>query len=137
MEIRISSTNGMPVYRQIVNQVKYLVASGRLQPNQELPTIRGLAERLLINPNTVVHAYAELEKDGVIIRRHGSGTYVAENLSRPHTREVAEALADKIDSVLADAAHSNLGLDEILQLVRERHALLTNAGKTRTTKNRL
>jgi GntR family transcriptional regulator len=132
MEIRLSSTNGMPVYRQIVNQVKYLAASGRLQPNQELPTIRGLAERLLINPNTVVHAYAELEKDGIIIRRHGSGTYVSENLSRPHTREAAEALADKIDSVLADAAHSNMDLEDVLQLVRERHALLKKAGKPKT-----
>jgi GntR family transcriptional regulator len=129
MEIRLSSTNGMPVYRQIVNQIKYLVASGRLQPNQELPTIRGLAERLLINPNTVVHAYAELEKDGVIIRRHGSGTYVSETLYRAHTLEAAEALADKIDSVLADAAHSDLGLEEVLDLVRERHALMTKAGK--------
>ena len=51
MEIRLSSTDGIPVYRQIVNQVKDMVASGRLKGGQELPTIRALAERLVINPN--------------------------------------------------------------------------------------
>jgi len=129
MEFRLSSTNGVPVYRQIANQVKYLVASGRLRPGQELPTIRGLAERLLINPNTVVHAYSELEKEGMIIRRHGSGTYVAEDLPRSPTRETSEALADKADSLLTDAVHLDLGLEDVLRLVRERHARLTGAGK--------
>jgi GntR family transcriptional regulator len=132
MEIRLSSTNGMPVYRQIANQVKYLVASGRLKPGQELPTIRGLAERLLINPNTVVHAYSELEREGVVVRRHGSGTYVAESVPRPQTRETAEALADKVDSLLADADHLDLGLEEVLRLVRERHMLLRNPGKQKS-----
>jgi GntR family transcriptional regulator len=124
MEIRLSSTDGMPVYRQIVNQVKYLVASGRLRPGQELPTIRSLAERLVINPNTVVHAYAELERDGVILCRHGSGSYVAESARQTSHKEATLTLTDKADSLLADAAHLQVGLEEVLDLVRERHSHL-------------
>jgi GntR family transcriptional regulator len=124
MEIRLSPTDGLPVYRQIVNQVRYLIASGRLQPGQELPAIRTLAERLVINPNTVVHAYAELARDGVVVSRHGSGTYVADKAPRPSPKAAAQSLAPKVDSLLTDAAHLDLGLDEVLQVVRERHNLL-------------
>jgi GntR family transcriptional regulator len=120
MEIRLSTTDGLPVYRQIVNQVKYLIASGRLRPGQELPAIRTLAERLVINPNTVVHAYAELARESVVVRRHGSGTYVAEKAPGPSPQAAAESLAPKVDSLLADAAHLDLGLAEVLQLVRQR-----------------
>ncbi|HOW68278.1 MAG TPA: GntR family transcriptional regulator [Candidatus Paceibacterota bacterium] len=124
MEIRLSTSDGVPVYRQIVNQVKYLIASGRLRAGQEMPTIRALAERLLINPNTVVHAYAELEKEGVIVCRHGSGTFVAESVSRQPGRDGVQALAARVDSLLVDAAHLNLGLGPLLQLIAQRHRLL-------------
>ena len=130
MEIRLSTSDGLPVYRQIVNQVKYLVASGRLKPGQELPTIRALAERLLINPNTVIHAYAELEKDGVIVRRHGSGTYVAETVARNTTEADTKALTGKVDSMLTDAAHLNVDLEEVMKLVRERQALLKRSNRS-------
>jgi GntR family transcriptional regulator len=125
MEIRLSTTDGLPVYRQIVNQIKYLIASGRLRGGQELPPIRSLAERLVINPNTVVHAYAELARDGVVISRHGSGTYVADSAAtKPSPRTATLKLAPKADSLLTDALHLNVGLDEVVGLVRERHALL-------------
>jgi GntR family transcriptional regulator len=124
MEIRLSTSDGVPVYRQIVNQVKYLVASGRLRPGQELPTIRALAEKLVINPNTVVHAYAELENEGLVVRRHGSGTYVAEDPTRLSSHAGREALSAKVDSLLADAAHLNTSVEEVIRLVCERYASL-------------
>lgn len=129
MEIRLSTSDGLPVYRQIVNQVKYLVVSGRLTPGQELPTIRALAERLVINPNTVIHAYDELEKDGVIVRRHGSGTYVAETAVRGTTAAATQTLTGKVDSLLTDAAHLNVDVEAVLKLVRERHALLKRSNR--------
>ena len=64
MQIHISTNDGVPIYLQIVNQVKYLVAAGRLDAGEELPPIRVLAERLVVNPNTVARAYRELEADG-------------------------------------------------------------------------
>jgi GntR family transcriptional regulator len=129
MEIRLSNTNGLPVYRQIVNQVKYLVASGRLQAGQELPTLRTLAERLVINPNTVVHAYGELEREGVIVRRHGSGTYVADTATKVSRREATQTLTDKIDSLLVDASHLQVQLEDILEILRERHQHLNQQKK--------
>ncbi|HET6575779.1 MAG TPA: GntR family transcriptional regulator, partial [Fimbriiglobus sp.] len=75
MHIRISPADGVPIYQQIVNQVKYLVAAGRLEPGDELPPIRTLAERLVINPNTVARAYRELEVAGVVVKKGTAGTY--------------------------------------------------------------
>jgi GntR family transcriptional regulator len=124
MEIRLSPSDGVPVYRQILNQVKYLVASGRLEPGQELPPIRSLAERLLINPNTVVHAYAELAREGVVVSRHGSGTYVNDAAPPLNAARAAEALGPKADSLLTDAAHLQVRLPEVLELVRRRHHIL-------------
>jgi GntR family transcriptional regulator len=125
MEIRLSTVDGLPVDRQIVNQVKHLIASGRLRPGQELPAIRALAERLVINPNTVVHAYAELAREGEVISRHGSGTYVADTgVTKASTRATAQKLVPKADSLLTDALHLNVPIESVVQLVRERHQIL-------------
>jgi len=129
MDIRLSTSDGVPVYRQIVNQVRFLVASGRLKPGQEIPPIRTLAEKLVINPNTVIHAYTELEKEGVVIRKHGSGTYIAETVLNQPTKTAAETIAPKIDSLLADAMHLNLDLNDLLRILLERHAILKRSPK--------
>jgi GntR family transcriptional regulator len=129
MEIRLSTSDGVPVYRQIVNQVKYLIAARRLRPGEELPPIRALAEQLVINPNTVVHAYAELEKEGVVAGRHGSGTYVAETTARKPSSDAVIGLETRIDAVLADAIHLELEIDEVLQLVLERYRRLKKSRK--------
>ena len=78
VQIHITANDGVPIYLQIVNQVKYLVAAGRLAPGEELPPIRVLAERLVVNPNTVARAYRELEAEGVVEKRRTAGTYVSD-----------------------------------------------------------
>src|SRR5215471_6544372 len=88
MDISINLTDGVPIYRQIVNQVKYLVASGLLKPGEELPPIRTLALQLKVTPNTIVKAYGELEISGVIHKRHGSGTFVSEGRQQLALREL-------------------------------------------------
>jgi GntR family transcriptional regulator len=129
VEIRLSSSDGVPVYRQIISQVKYMVASGRLRAGQELPTIRALAERLVINPNTVVKAYSELQHEGIVEMRHGSGTYIRETANLQPARDATRRLGPRADALLADAAHLNLELEDVIELVRERHALLTKGTK--------
>lgn len=121
MQIQISAHDGVPIYQQIVNQVKYLAASGRLAPGDEIPPIRVLAEQLVVNPNTVARAYLELERAGIVTKRHGSGTYIAEGGSPLSRREKLKVLSRRMDSLLAEASHLEVGLDELVQLLRERN----------------
>ena len=127
MQIHISPNDGVPIYLQIVNQVKYLVASGRLAPGEEIPPIRVLAQQLLVNPNTVARAYLELERAGVVAKRQGSGTYVSEAGSPLARRERMKILTQRADTMLAEARHMNVELDEVLKLLRERHGILTRS----------
>ena len=120
MHIHISPHDGLPIYLQIVNQVKYLVASSRLAPGEELPPIRVLAEQLLINPNTVARAYRELEVAGVVTKRRTAGTYVSDAGSPLARRERLRILTERVDALLAEARAMNIDLDELLRLVRQR-----------------
>ena len=120
MQIHLSRQDGVPTYLQIVNQVKLLVASGRLQAGEELPPIRALAEQLVINPNTVARAYRELETAGVVTKKSTTGTYVSGAGSPLARRERLKILTERIDALLAEARQLNVGIDEILQLVRQR-----------------
>src|SRR5439155_18981393 len=97
MEIYLSPGDGVPIYLQIVNQVKYQVASGRLAPGEELPPIRVLAEQLIVNPNTVARAYRELETAGVVVKRRTAGTYVSDAGSPLARRERLKILTERAD----------------------------------------
>jgi GntR family transcriptional regulator len=124
MQVHISPHDGVPIYLQIVNQVKYLVAAGRLAPGEELPPIRTLAEQLMINPNTVARAYRELEVAGVVEKRRTAGTYVTDAGSPLARRERLRILTERIDALLAEARQMNVNLDEVLELIRQRDKLL-------------
>lgn len=121
MQLHISTKDGVPIYLQIVNQVKYLVAAGRLAPGEEIPPIRVLAEQLVINPNTVAKAYHELEREGVVMKKHGSGTYISDNGSPLARKERLKILTERIDALLVEARHMNVPLKDVLGLINERH----------------
>ncbi len=82
MLFRPNPSSGVPIYLQLMEQVKHGIETGALRPGEQLPGIRPLAEELVINPNTVAKAYRELEHEGVIELRHGAGAFVS-----PHARE--------------------------------------------------
>src|SRR6266849_10586436 len=103
VQIHISANDGVPIYLQIVNQVKYLVAAGRLEAGEELPPIRVLAERLLINPNTVARAYRELEQAGVVTKRRTAGTYFSDAGHPLARREGLKILTEGSHAPLAAA----------------------------------
>jgi GntR family transcriptional regulator len=124
VQLHISANDGVPIYLQIVNQVKYLVASGRLAPGEELPAIRVLAESLVINPNTVARAYRELETAGIVTKRRTAGTFVSDNGSPLARRERLKILTERIDALLAEARQLDVGIDTLLQLVRQRDAAM-------------
>jgi GntR family transcriptional regulator len=124
MQIHISSSDGVPVYLQIVNQLKYLVAAGRLNPGEELPSIRVLATQLLVNPNTVARAYRELEQAGIVEKHRTAGTYVSASGSPLARRERLKILTGRIDTLLAEARQMNIGIDAVVQILRERDAAM-------------
>ncbi len=124
MQLHISANDGVPIYLQIVQQIKYLVAAGRLAAGEELPAIRVLAEKLLVNPNTVARAYRELETAGIVTKRRTAGTFVSDTGSPLARRERVKILTERIDALLAEARQMNIDLDEVLELMRERDKLL-------------
>ena len=124
MRIHISTNDGVPIYLQIVNQVKYLVASGRLAAGEELPPIRALAEQLVVNPNTVARAYRELEGAGLVEKRRTAGTYVADNGSRLARGARLKILAERIDALLAESAQLGVSVDDVLDLIRKRERVM-------------
>lgn len=79
MIFRLNQLSGIPLYLQLMEQVKHAVETGALRGGDQLPTIRKLAEDLVMNPNTVVRAYRELEHEGVLELKHGSGAYIKES----------------------------------------------------------
>jgi GntR family transcriptional regulator len=110
LEIQLSDASGVPRYRQIVDQAALLVRSGQLAAGARLPSVRELAGQLLVSLITIRRAYADLEAAGLIVRRQGQGTFVAEldeTSSRSHARDDARTL-------LADAVSRarQLGLDD-------------------------
>jgi GntR family transcriptional regulator len=124
VHIHLSPDDRVPIYLQIVNQVKYLVASGRLAAGEELPPIRVLAERLVVNPNTVARAYRELEAAGLVTKRRTAGTYVSDAGSPLARRERRKILTQRIDALLAEARQLDVPFDEVVQLLRQREAAL-------------
>jgi GntR family transcriptional regulator len=119
MQIHIQAQGGVPIYLQVMQQIKYLVASGRLQPGDELPSIRTLAEQLIVNPNTIARAYRELETAGVVEKRRTAGTFVAEAGSPLARKERLRLLKQRVDQLLVEAFQMGFALDEVLKLVEQ------------------
>ena len=95
LHIQIDAHSGVPVYRQVMDQIKYYAASGALAAGAQLPSIRELAKLLSVNPTTVVKAYTELQHAGIIAMKHGKGAFVAERnatLTHAERRKVLERL---------------------------------------------
>jgi GntR family transcriptional regulator len=120
VQIHITANDGVPLYLQIVNQIKYLVASGRLAAGAELPPIRVLAEQLIVNPNTVARAYRELEMAGLVEKRRTAGTYVSDQGSPLARRERLKILAERIDALLAEARQMDIPVEEVVKILEQR-----------------
>ena len=121
MQIHVSDADGTPYYLQLVSQIKFQVASGRLTAGEQLPPVRKLAEQLLINPNTVARAYRELEQEGVVVSRRGAGVFVADSGSSPLARrEKLRILNERIDALLTEASQLGIDADTVHKLIDQR-----------------
>ena len=120
MIFQVDYKAGKPVYLQIVDQVRYAVASGALQADEPLPSIRPLAVELRINRNTVAKAYAELETQGVIETRPGKGSFARAAESPLRKAERERLLAHVIDEAVVTAHHMQVPARDFVALVHER-----------------
>ncbi len=119
LHLQIDPHSGIPVYRQMMDQVKYYVASGALKPGDQLPSIRELARNLAVNPTTVVKAYTELEYEGAVEMRQGRGAFVAENAVRLSDRMREKALRRLARQLAVEANQMGADADLVVRVVKE------------------
>lgn len=117
--LQIDPHSGVPVYRQIMDQVRYSVASGLLQPGDRLPSIRELARLLAVNPTTIVKAYDELAHDHLIELQQGKGAFVAASAPAMGSRQRRAALARLARQLAVEARQLGADDREVLDLVRD------------------
>ena len=118
--INVTTGAGTPIYRQIIDQVRLGVATGALVPGQAMPSVRSLAERLVVNANTVVKAYAELVRDGVLESQQGMGFFVAEKRQIYSKAERLRRLRLAVDDFIHEAVFLDFSAEEIRKVVDEK-----------------
>jgi len=117
---RLDTASGVPVYRQIIDQVQGGIASGSLSRGNQLPTVRQVAVDLEINPNTVMRAYRELEIRGVLKTEQGTGTFIADRKIREDEVERARKLEQLVSEFVARAGAGGFTLRELMDSLTER-----------------
>ena len=120
VRLRIDPASSTPIYTQIIEQIRYLIATRALNKDDELPSVRALAKEHLINPNTVARAYLELERDGDIYKRRGMGTYVAEKDGRMELADKLQVVEGLIEKALAQGHELGLSPDQIRSVFEAR-----------------
>jgi GntR family transcriptional regulator len=134
--LQVDAASPVPIYAQIVAQVRAGVAAGALLAGDALPSVRQLASELRINPNTVAQAYRELEREGLAFVQRGQGTFVAEVGPERRSAERADAGRALVEAMLDDAYRLGLSAEEVRALVEESLARPSSAGAAGTDRSR-
>src|ERR1700748_1434409 len=117
--IALDQHSGVPVYRQIIDQVRGGIASGWLTAGDQLPTVRQLAVDLAINPNTVMRAYRELELGGLLETHQGTGTFISDRKPEKKTAERDRQLNQMVGEIAARAGAAGFALEDLIDRLRE------------------
>jgi GntR family transcriptional regulator len=128
---RLNPASGVPLYLQLIEQVKHAIETGTIRAGEQLPSVRQMAEDLLINPNTVARAYRELEHEGIIELKHGSGAFIRDSIV-PRQRLMRKANAIVI-SAMDELESLDLSEDEIRRLLENELASRRTGKKRRKT----
>jgi GntR family transcriptional regulator len=128
MLLRPNSGSGVPIYLQLIEQVKHAIETGALRPGDQLPGIRRLAEELVMNPNTVAKAYRELEHDGVIELRHGAGAFVSANAGARRQTEKIRAAQSVVTASVKQLRARGMTDGEIRRLYESALATVSTKG---------
>src|SRR5580704_11686941 len=118
-QLKLDLRSGVPVYRQIIDQVRAGMAAGTLSAGDQLPTVRQLAVDLAINPNTVLRAYRELELGGMLETHQGTGTFISEKKINRNNAERERQLAQLAGEFASRAGAAGFTLEELLDHLRE------------------
>ncbi len=119
MYFNIDNASERPVYQQLIDQIKHDIANGRLIKDEKLPTVRQLAAQLAINPNTIARAYRQLEQEGIIVTKAGSGAFVA-NLDSNLSKSVKKRLVcEQLGRIAVEAFHMQIDRQTLLQWFEE------------------
>jgi GntR family transcriptional regulator len=124
MNIAINFADGVPIYRQIVTQILYQIASGVVESDKALPSIRALAQEIKVAPNTIAKVYEELEAAGVVRKRRGFGTFVSLESNRAMDGERRRLVEQRIDALLAEARQLNFTGEALLTLIHRRQGFI-------------
>lgn len=119
MRIHVETSSGMPITRQIAAQIRAQCASGTLQPGQRLPSVRALAAELAVNQNTILRVYERLTAEGLLERRHGDGTFVADRVPTGQMKAQRQLLRQEIARVAELARTLGVGAEELHHLLDE------------------
>jgi GntR family transcriptional regulator len=119
---RLDMRSGVPLYRQLIDQVQAAIAAGLLVPGDQLPTVRQLAVDLEINPNTVMRAYREMEIRGILDTQQGTGTFVAQQTIDRDALEHSRGLEQLVEEFAARAGAGGFNLEELMTALSDRVA---------------
>jgi GntR family transcriptional regulator len=128
MLFRTNPSSGVPIYLQLMEQVKHAIETGALRPGDQLPGIRPLAEELVMNPNTVAKAYRELEHEGIIELRHGAGAFVSGSARARKITDKVRAGQAVVAAAVEKLRKSGVTDDEIRRLFEAELAGLRTTG---------
>jgi GntR family transcriptional regulator len=137
LHLKLQPASPIPIYLQIVDQVRHSVVAGALRPEDELPSVRSLASKYLINPNTVARAYLELEREGLVSKKRGTGTYIsAEAAGCIVPEQRIKIVADLLDKALSTAMEFGFSRSDIRELLDDRlERILPKASVTGASNN--
>ena len=119
LEFTLDPKSGVPFYKQIILQIEMAIADGRLRTGDQLPTVRGLAVDLSLNPNTVARAYNELEIRGIVTTQQGSGTYISDKRIEMSDVEREKVLAEMVRTFVSNASSYGFSIKEIIEYFKE------------------
>lgn len=125
LDLHISTGGKTPIYRQIIDQIRRALIAGIHVSGDQLPSVRGLAELLVVNPNTVARAYGELVREGLLEARQGKGFFVADRRQVYSKAECSRRLDEALESFVGEILMLEFGRDEIASALRKKLDALT------------
>ncbi len=127
--VRIEPSSSVPIYRQIIEQIKYQVATGALKKGEKVPSVRDLASKLAVNQNTVLKVYNELCRENVLKIERGDGTYVSSNKQNIPAAERKKAVANVLREAAVQAVQLDVSLEQAKELLGKEYEVIKSAKK--------